>query len=661
MFISNLSMRNFMPFMGEHALDIPLDKSRNVVLVFGDNMKGKTSLLNAIRWAFYGKANDRYGVAIPLQRLVNQDAAADGDWSIEVAVRFEHEEESFELVRSATPLKGIATPQRTDDFRIQTQMTRSGVVLRGDQIDHTINQIVPEQISRFFLFDGELLQEYESLLRDDGDQGRRIKEAIEDALGVPALAHGKDELRALKKPFERQQALDLKKYSNLTHFTNQMQGLQRDLEILEADKSSYSAQLVDTKRAYQELSRQVEASEGRYAQKTQLDFQLAERKRLESNEVALDEQRKEIAKDAWKDLLKPQLEAKRLLLQRSIDDATKQHDRMSHDRHVVSLRRLAVETLECPVCLQSVSSEAVRKISGNAAMTSEQNLAFQEELNKIGHANSVLRRLADFRFVAAKQRIAEINTTGRRQAVELTRVTNSIEALKKELEGFDSDEMGRVRRQAEQTHHVIRVLEQKLEDVSKLVEKNLVTSESLRHVINQDKDARGQKSSKIVDLVASLEGIFSKAIARLRDDLKTTVEARATSAFKAMTTDQSYERLKINDNYGLTIVDHAGRDVTLRSAGAEQIVALSLIDGLNQTGRSAGPVFMDTPFGRLDPKHRANVLRHLPESAAQVVLLVHEGELRREFDLGPVAARISAVYSIEGISSSQSKLVRDRL
>jgi DNA sulfur modification protein DndD len=99
-----------------------------------------------------------------------------------------------------------------------------------------------------------------------------------------------------------------------------------------------------------------------------------------------------------------------------------------------------------------------------------------------------------------------------------------------------------------------------------------------------------------------------------------------------------YRGLEINQNYGLSIVDSSDRYVSLRSAGAEQVVALSLIDGLNRTGRAAGPIVMDTPFGRLDLRHRDNILAYLPTVASQFVLLVHSGEIRPETDLTAIKA-----------------------
>src|SRR5207344_3296982 len=111
--------------------------------------------------------------------------------------------------------------------------------------------------------------------------------------------------------------------------------------------------------------------------------------------------------------------------------------------------------------------------------------------------------------------------------------------------------------------------------------------------------------------------------------------------------------LRINELYGLTILDSEGRDVAVRSAGAEQIVALSLIGALNRLAIKKGPVIMDTPFGRLDTKNRANILRFVPTLAEQVVLLVHGGEVDRQRDLAVVAARIDEEYVIDHPTSGR--------
>ena len=170
--------------------------------------------------------------------------------------------------------------------------------------------------------------------------------------------------------------------------------------------------------------------------------------------------------------------------------------------------------------------------------------------------------------------------------------------------------------------------------------------------------ARAAKSSRLVSLATALERVYARSIDRLRDDLKIKVESLASETFRKLTTQSEYSGLRINSNYGLTILDERGQEVPIRSAGAEQIVALSLIDGLAHAGRSAGPVVMDTPFGRLDPKHRANILGYLPTSTSQLVLFVHEGEVDKVTGLAPLTSKIGCVYEIKEVNSRHSRIER---
>ena len=173
--------------------------------------------------------------------------------------------------------------------------------------------------------------------------------------------------------------------------------------------------------------------------------------------------------------------------------------------------------------------------------------------------------------------------------------------------------------------------------------------------------ARSKRSTVEVGIIGEIEACFASSVERLRDKLRERVELLASQSFKEMTTQKSYRGLEINSNYGLSIIDSSGRPVSIRSAGAEQVVALSLIDGLNRTGRAIGPVVMDTPFGRLDPKHRDNILRYLPTVTSQFVLLVHGGEIRPETDLASIKSRIGAAYTIKEVSETQSTIERTTL
>jgi len=87
--------------------------------------------------------------------------------------------------------------------------------------------------------------------------------------------------------------------------------------------------------------------------------------------------------------------------------------------------------------------------------------------------------------------------------------------------------------------------------------------------------------------------------------------------------------LRINEQYGLSIIHQDGEEEDGRSAGAEQVVALALMGALQANAPLQGPIVMDTPFSRLDPEHTANVVTTLPRMSDQVVLFVQEGEISR--------------------------------
>jgi DNA sulfur modification protein DndD len=65
---------------------------------------------------------------------------------------------------------------------------------------------------------------------------------------------------------------------------------------------------------------------------------------------------------------------------------------------------------------------------------------------------------------------------------------------------------------------------------------------------------------------------------------------------------------------------------------------------------------MDTPFGRLDPKHTANVVKMLPSMARQVVLLVQEGEIDRETVRELLGANLKREYVLDKQTARRTTL-----
>ena len=659
--LHSLTARNFMPYKGELELTFPQDEQRNVMIVFGDNMRGKTSILNAIRWVFYGEAVGRHSRPIPLQEIVNKEAALADDWQVEVHVKFDANGRTYDLRRVAERRPLVATPSKPEDFTRSIHLTRDGSAVSGDQVEAEIGLIAPKQISRFFLFDGELLQEYETLLIEDSQQGQQIKEAIEQVLGVPALTNGRIDIQTILKQAQKRQNADLKQIAGLEKQAERHAELTGRIDAIDRDLEDLNTRLKKVREERIALDDELEAAQSVIGAKATLDAKLGEQKVVIEECDRKEDERLDLISGAWKDLIDVQLQIRRDQLERQRKELMDSIKKRSGLAQKVSDLQQLLDTRECPTCEQVLSDERRSQI-GEALGKAEAELqSIDDSSAALQDVSGQLDALSKIRGINAKDRLQQAEKDLQGYHVRLTQIENDIEKLRDEIAGYDTAEIARKRVLHSEKIREEGRLQGNIQDQN-VERKNLVDelAVSQKAIEGLTKD-RTQRSTIKVSLCSDLERVFSLSIEQLRDKLRERVEELANDAFKRMTTQKTYRGLEINDNYGLQIVDASGHHVAVRSAGAEQIVALSLIDGLNRTGRAAGPVIMDTPFGRLDLNHRDNILSYLPSVTSQFVLLVHSGEIRKDTDLAVIAERIGAVYEIKEISSTQSRLERATL
>ena len=194
MILHSLTMKNFGPYKIEQTVAFPHAASANLVVIYGENMRGKTSFLNAIRWCLYGEAIGRGRRLLPFAEITNYDARERGDYLTVVALVFSHDEMMWRLTRSINRAPLVADPRKNEDYATTLALERNGHHIASERIPEEINRILPHEVSRFFLFDGELLGEYEELVTADSRRALGIMTSIENILGVPALIRTRDEL-----------------------------------------------------------------------------------------------------------------------------------------------------------------------------------------------------------------------------------------------------------------------------------------------------------------------------------------------------------------------------------------------------------------------------------------------------------------------------------
>lgn len=654
--ILSVAMTNFMPYKGECRIDFPTDEHRNVMIIFGDNMRGKTSFLNALRWGFYGRAYGRHLREIPLNDLLNKDAASAGDYCMEVRIRFEADGHSYSLHRRADRREHVGIPSRPEDFSVQVSLQKDDMVLPGYLVEAEINRYVPEQVSRFFLFDGELLQEYETLLMEGDEQGKHIKAAIEQVLGVPTLIRGRDESETILRSAQRQQSKEMAQIKSLSTLAEHQLSLQEKQGAKERAIEALKKQQKGVRDQREGLDDELEKVEDIYRAQTESKTLKRRQDDIVKRLEKIATERIDLARKAWIDLVQPKLRIRQGQLRDEQDRIYENMDKRGRlQAKIESLKKL-LNNEPCPTCGQPPLVENRPAKQAELAQCEEDLLGLRKGHEDLAIISSEMREIDKLLRPGVGDRIQSLKAEERTLSVELTKIDNEIERIEEKIRGYDTEEIASKRRVRDM---LVRNEGQLDGDISK-TEADLKgisnELEILSKQISNQPAARQRRSTAKVELCQGLVRVFTQSIESLRDNLRSKVEERATDTFKRLTTQAKYRGLEINENYGLTIIDENGEKVGVRSAGAEQIVALSLIDGLARTGRAAGPVVMDTPFGRLDLKHRSNILRHLPKTTSQLVLLVHDGEVRKETDLAPVAERIGKEYTIREVSTRQSKI-----
>ncbi|MBQ4833642.1 AAA family ATPase [Pseudoalteromonas sp. MMG010] len=656
--LQEIVIQNFMPYKGEQKIEFPQHDTQNVMLLFGDNMRGKTSFLNSIRWGFYGLALGRHMRLIPRLNLINSIAASEDDWSMSIKLKFSHEGKQYELRRQLNKKEHVSIPRNDGDFEESIGLKIDNQVINGDSIINEINQVTPEEISRFFLFDGELLQEYENLLVEQSEQGEKIKEHIEQALGVPALVNGRNEFSKLLTDARRIQTRDAKNSSDAKTYAEQQRVNEAKQATLEKDVQDLEIQQRDVQKQIDDIEEELKNTEAVQRKKYELDALKAQLKKVEEQlAYDADEQRK-LFKDAWKDVLFKGVEPLISNLQSKRNSLmSAANNKAVLDSKISELQKSLANPV-CPTCTQTIPREELDGIKAKIEELKAEAELSMVNFDDVTDINLQIDKLTKVKSHNECSRICELVTKRRKAQVTVIKIETQIDEIQEEIRGFDTEQIMRQREKKDRLGNQLFKLENDIKDRKTQLNKLSETQAHISTLISKSSGSEGQSSTIRVNLYQNLEAVFKAGINELRDALRGQVETFASNAFSQLTTEKTYAGLEINNNYGLSILDHTGNVLKERSAGAEQIVALSLIDGLNKTARKSGPIVMDTPLGRLDPNHRSNVLKYLPKMAEQVVLLVHEGEIDPSRDLSNFAERIGARYQIHRISATESRIVR---
>jgi DNA sulfur modification protein DndD len=636
MILRKIALKNFRQFYGEQSIPIAPPGARNVTLIHAENGVGKTTLLNALLWTFFGDTTKRFEQK---DKIVNFEAEADGDTLARVEIEFENEGSVYVATREVWETPAKYKKVNFEVIPVQPNGTRSPPIPNPERFVHSV---IPRHMAQYFFFDGEQAETFSA-----ETNYKEVGGAIRDILGCALLETAKGDLDYLAKAFDKE----------LGELQGEDQIRQRETQIAdyEAKLETRKREIDDATQNIDTLSKQLEdILEGLRRAEASAKIQ-AERdlkaKALEECLTQISENDVEVVR--WIAQKGPAVVSPRLV-STTLDFVNSESLRGRipspyNEEFVESLLRDHKCVCDRPLSPGTPEWQAVRSLLEYAANA--------EALNRLVRVRARVATLKE-QYEEAPQQLQQLQT----RSADLS---NRRRALQQELE-----ELGSKLGQAADTDVAERerargVTARKIELLK--LERQAAQTESQRDQKEIDRlrgevatlAARNEHAMKLVRrrqvaILASrrlqqiLEHYESEARAAIEEEVNRILARVARRDY----------RLEIGEHFELRLVFSDGRP-TPKSGGENQLMSLAFIAALVQYAQkrlddrsnrlfipaTTAPLILDSPFGQLDDAYRSATASFVPEMAPQVVLLVSSSQGKSEvFDA--LHRRVGAEYAL---------------
>ena len=661
-----LSIENFGPYKDLEI--IRFDDCDGVSIIWGDNGRGKTSIMNAFNFVFFGEVKNRKGDLHDYISFINEEGAAEGRYTYEITLSVIDEDKLYTISRSLVLMPGVRVPHSNEDVYPVLTVNEDGYIVESGKAEHIVNSLLPKDVARFFLFDGELLQEYEELLNDRSPNGATIKSSIEQILGMPILTYGAADAKKAYDKYSTEATRVAQNDTNTSKYANQVarlkaeregheaevEKLKKEREIQIAEKRRLEKEMQDTEklRAYLERKRTIEATI----------------KAKEEQITAEQESVLKLLESAWTWMIVPTVQKELDSLNSTVTTLNAKQSEAASQRRIVAYLREALESLQCPVCQhkpteeeRTILRERIRKIeAGTSDLSAEEESTLQtakarmdvlKRFNVFGNSQDEIRRRCES-IDDLRVDISDLRD------VQLAELISDIKAISKDRDA-DDDPMTAVDLHS-RCEREIGILEEGIREEQTRIEQidgDIIKLNKKIQGLSNNKDVL--LANKRLEFVENIQSVFSEAVDVYRDMLRENVERDATELFLVMSDERDYSGLSINQNYGLSIMlRDSGKAVPNRSAGWEHMVAFALIGALHKNAPFEGPIIMDFPFSRMSTKNKRNMMKAVPLLSAQVMLLVFPGEIDPSTTRQDIGSSIVQECTLQRITATHTHIER---
>ena len=624
-------------------------KKKNCVLIGAENGFGKTSFFEAITLCLYGKSGFPLLARATDQALGKQQVSYDKFMGsvihkdalmncprVVVKIVFQRTDGAKIVVERHWHFNASAVHKPGDEqFTVQIDgdfLTRDEADTEEEWQDNIVKQhFVPQELARFFLFDGEMVRDLAKM-----EMETQVRMGIEGLMGIPILRELKGDLdkygtkrrgevKTARSEYDAKQLAD-----EIDDLRNKSEDLERGVgenrteqQNLTAKHSNLVSELGNLgitgsqhlKSLYEEMrDEEVKVNQLRdnLQDKLTSEFSMA----LAGKDVirrTIKLLNSDSTLDDWIASQKQGTKGRTNFI-RAVEIGLKSKDKgIPSEFHsaVVSLIESTWSSIWHPKpkeCPEEISFGTIRgtvrgaivqhlsKLDSEAGKGIEDILSRVEQLQKDIHSKE--NEIRNLEAVGPRNEVimAELSEVGERLKALSSRIgvkTSELEAVKGDL------------------HRKTGAL-------------NQITSI----------DDRSQPVIKLAKTADRVSRFISGIIAEVVPIQSSSLEREMSKIYSELSSKDIVRQVSIaSDSFAVKLVGDDEQDIreNTMSAGEEQIFSQSLISAVVEVSNFDFPMVIDTPLARLDDTHRKSILGYLKNLSRQVIFLSTDTEIIGEY------------------------------
>ncbi len=608
MYINRIIIKNFRLYKNV-SIDFNSDDNKNIAIIIGDNGNGKTTFLNAIAWCLYGRESNtskNKGLS-----LINNIARSSNDNKIEISIIMtDRQKNKFEITRTLN--------DNESKFNILCKPFDGNDYSEILDTDNFIEKHFPESIMHYFLFDGEMLEEY---FQNDNE---KIKKEVYNLSNIELLdkinTHTSAVLREIKDKIKNKNII------NINSIDDEIKQINKDIDEQNKSLEKYNNNIKVAKEHREDIREKLRGIP---------DISDKE-KLLEQYENNLQNLKKDMGDaeiDIYSTLIK---EAPYIITIKESNEIVSELSNKINKGEIPPMYKkdFLKDILDKNMCICGRElDEYSRNILTNLYNNTNPETNISNDLSVLYHT------LKDFNsnINSFSGTIGTLHEKEDKIEKDYKDTSKSIDDIKNEIAGYDNEK--------------IKNWQQQLKDYDGEIDTCDITIGGINTKLDRLKKDLDDKKKEYTEAVKSNDETKSykndiefinniiETVETLKDnitnDMKKKIEEETNKIFlDIIEKKQTFKEVNIGDDYSFSVKNiNDEESLGTMSAGEQESLALSFIAALNDITEIDVPIIADTLLGRLDPNVKENIARifHSIFTDTQVILLVTESEFTEDF------------------------------